>query len=118
MAYNPGNKHHSYEIPGGHYEEYDKDVVATFFRKFDEETNGEIIDWSTIGYQVRTDESGHQDYQLFVFANVKNTSRNIEDPGGGVTRSELVELDDFAKYINWGEIGQRIVYLIRDKFIV
>lgn len=116
LCYNPENSGGSYEVPGGHYEDDDHDIETTFFREFAEETNGEIISWQPIGYQICTNKSGHSDYQLRVFANVKNTSRHINDPGGGITRTELVPLADFTKYIDWGLAGARMLSLIKDKF--
>ena len=116
LCRNPGNPNGYYELPGGHYEDYDHNVETTIFREFDEETNGEIIDWWPIGYQICTYESGHSDYQLRVFANAKNTSRHINDPGGEITSTELVSLVDFSKYIKWGAIGERILSRVKGEF--
>lgn len=116
LACNPTNKNQLYEIPGGHVESGET-VEQAMHREFKEETNGEIVAWRALGYQInRNRRTGETVFQLRVFANVNGVQRHVNDPGGGVTGTILIDPAKLSRYLDWGTVGRRITAMIRDEF--
>lgn len=106
-----------WSLPGGHYETYDKNIERTIYREFNEETGGEIIDWRPLGYQKCIDPRGEVDYQLRVFATSSGVQKDVDDPGGGITQTKLVDFDDTLAELGWSDkVGKRIFDLARKEF--
>jgi ADP-ribose pyrophosphatase YjhB (NUDIX family) len=82
----------------------------TLRREIQEESNMELISCKPIGYQKVTDLTNNKEfYQLRYFATAKPIGDFVSDPAGLIDRFELIDIDDYKKYFDWGEIGERII---------
>jgi ADP-ribose pyrophosphatase YjhB (NUDIX family) len=83
----------------------------TLIREIKEESNMKVLKFKPIGYQRVVDTSGREKpyYQLRYICIVEPYGPFVADPAGDVT--EVVETDpeNYKKYFNWGEIGDRII---------
>lgn len=83
----------------------------TLVREIKEESNMKVLKFKPIGYQKVTDTRGIEEpyYQLRYFCVVEPYGPFESDPAGKVT--EVIECDtnDYKRYFDWGEIGERII---------
>lgn len=95
---------------GGSVEEGEKTDDA-IIREIKEESNMKVLNFEPIGYQKVTCEDGADKpfYQLRYFCIVEPYGPFEGDPDGDVT--EVLEIDpqDYKKYFDWGEIGDKIM---------
>ena len=81
-----------------------------------EECNMRVIEWQPLGYQHLTEPDGKQIFQFRVYAKLEKIDEFVNDPGGGVIKNTLVDLNQVNSLINYGEIGERMVKLAKKYF--
>jgi 8-oxo-dGTP pyrophosphatase MutT (NUDIX family) len=110
LIVNNVNKPGTYTPVGGSVESGENPDDA-LVREIQEESNMKVLYLHPIGYQRVTDVSGIQKpyYQLRYFCIVEPYGPFISDPDGDVT--EVIEIlpQDYKKYFDWGEIGDKIM---------
>lgn len=85
-------------------------IEETLVREIQEESNMEVLSFLPVGYQKVTDtRDGKIFYQLRYVCTARPHGEFISDPAGSITEIKLVDPNDYKKYFNWGEIGERIV---------
>ncbi len=109
----------SYTPIGGSVEE-GENPDDTLIREIQEESNMKVLEYKLLGYQKVTDTSGLEKpyYQLRYFATVEPYGPFVSDPAGKVTEIIECDKDDYKKYFDWFEIGDRIIekaYLLKNK---
>ncbi len=110
VHYKTGDKDN---LPGGKTEKGEA-VDNTIRREINEEINCKVLSWYPIGYQKNIEPSGKVTYQLRVRAKLEKVGDFTEDIGGSVTGYSLIDLDDLNGRIQYGEIGDRLVDLIKE----
>ena len=104
-------------LPGGRTEPGET-AEETLIREIQEEINHEVISWSPIGYQVWCNPvNGDNTYQLRLYAKMRPIGEFISDPGGSVIGHSLVSLDELNLRINYGEVGDRMIDVVRNKML-
>lgn len=93
--------------PGGAVEE-GEDVRTAVRREVKEETNMNVLKHRFIGCQDITEEKGVVSQTRSVCI-VEPHGPFLEDPDGDITKIELIDPEDYKKYIGWGEIGDHIM---------
>lgn len=101
-------------LPGGKTEAGET-VEQTLNREIREELNCEVLSWYPVGYQENIEPDGKVIYQLRVRAVLRKVDDFKEDVGGSVTGYRLVNIDELNSWIEYGEVGDRIVELIKAK---
>ena len=88
----------------------------TLIREIQEESNMKVLEFKPIGYQKVIDTRGIQTpyYQLRYFAIVEPYGPFVSDPAEKVTEVIECDADDYKKYFDWGEIGDRIINRARE----
>lgn len=84
-------------------------------REIKEESNMEILDLKPIGYQKvinLKDES--YIYQLRYACMVEPIGPFESDPTGMVTEIKLIDPEEYKKYFDWGQIGERLISRARE----
>jgi 8-oxo-dGTP diphosphatase len=93
--------------PGGGIEpreSYEEAVI----REVKEETNMKVFSQKFIGYQdiYEPDRIVRQTRSVCI---VEPYGPFISDPDGDVTEIKLIDPNDYKKYFDWGEVGERIM---------
>ncbi len=98
----------SWGLPGGSLEapESFEDCAK---RELQEEANVEVLRYKPIGFQKAFLKGHSAEYQLRVFCEVKPFGDFIEDPDGDIIEIKYVDLKEYKKYFDWGEVGDRLV---------
>lgn len=79
-------------------------------REIQEESNMEMLSCLPVGYQKVIDTRDNSYiYQLRYVAIAKPYGPFVSDPAASITEIKIIAADDYKKYFDWGEIGQRIV---------
>lgn len=104
-----------FNLPGGRTEPGEK-IEQTIVREMIEECNMRVIEWQPLGYQHLTEPDGKQVYQFRVYAKLEKIGEFTHDPGGGVIKNTLVDLDQVNSLIGYGDIGERMVELAKQYF--
>lgn len=93
--------------PGGKVEK-NEDLESAVIREVKEETNMKVLCQRFIGYQ---DISEPQDLvsQTRSVCIVEPYGDFVSDPDGDITEIKLIDLKDYKKYFDWGEIGDHIM---------
>lgn len=101
-------------IIGGSIEDGETAEEA-LIREIKEESNMEILKFLPIGYQ-KVSEMGTDKwfYQLRYVCKVRPYGEFVVDQGDGasekgITEIKLIDPQDYKKYFDWGEIGDRII---------
>ncbi len=83
----------------------------TLHREVQEESNMEIISFLPIGVQkVTRQNDGRVWYELRYVCKVRPMGAFVKDgAGGGSTEIKLIDPGDYKKYVDWGEIGDRLI---------
>lgn len=82
----------------------------TLRREIQEESNMEILNFLSIGYQkVLNTKDNSYFYQLRYICKTKPYGQFVSDPAGSVTEIKLIDPKDYKKYFDWGKIGERII---------
>ncbi len=102
-------------LPGGKFEN-NETIEQTLHREIQEELNMKVLAWSPVGYQKLINKKFGTAYQLRVYAELEPLGKFIEDPGGGVIGHSLVPIDLLNQYIQYGDVGDRMVELVRESF--
>lgn len=95
-------------LVGGHVEK-NETFEQTLTREVEEETNMSVEECQPIGVQKVISPTGEVSYQLRFVAKVKPLGEFVSDPGGSVTEIKIIDPNDYRKYFDWGEIGERII---------
>ena len=104
-----------FNLPGGRTEPGET-IEQTIAREMIEECNMRVIEWQPLGYQHLTEPDGKQIFQFRVYAKLEKIDEFVNDPGGGVIKNTLVDLNQVDSLINYGEIGERMVKLAKKYF--
>lgn len=102
-----GNKS-NWGLPGGTLEEGES-IEEALKREMMEETNMRVEKWRPLGVQEVIHGDGSSIYQLRVVCKVSPVGPFVYDPDGTVTEIKLIDPNDYKKYFDWGEIGEKIV---------
>ena len=105
-------------LVGGHIEAGET-FEETLRREVQEETNMRVLRSAPVGAQEVTAPDGNSVFQLRYCAIVEPIGKFKKDPAGSVTKIKLINPDDYRKYFDWGEIGERIIQRaveLKDKF--
>ncbi|EKE12673.1 MAG: NUDIX protein [uncultured bacterium] len=102
-----GGKKKNWGLVGGTIEDGET-FENTLKREIIEESNMEVLEFLPIGYQ---EVSHGKDYkiQLRYACKVNPLGPFVKDPAGSVTEIKLINPEDYKKYFDWGEVGERIV---------
>jgi 8-oxo-dGTP pyrophosphatase MutT (NUDIX family) len=111
VTYDTGDKDN---LPGGKTESGES-VEQTLNREIDEEINCKVLSWYPLGYQENHEPDGKIIYQLRVRAILEKKGDFAGDIGGSVAGYRLVKLNDLNKSIQYGDIGDRMVSMIKAK---
>ncbi|CAN5306732.1 hypothetical protein BH10PAT1_BH10PAT1_4380 [soil metagenome] len=103
-----GNGHGKWNLIGGTVEKNEK-IKETLKREIQEESNMKLLKFLPIGSQHAINPDGSDIYQLRYVCKVKPFSEFKIDPAGSVTEIKLIDPKDFKKYVDWGEIGDRLL---------
>lgn len=95
-------------LVGGHIEN-NENFDQTLAREVQEETNMRVIKSIPIGVQEVTNPEGQTLFQLRYYAQVEPIAEFEKDPAGSVTEIKLINPQDYKKYFDWREIGDRII---------
>lgn len=103
-------------LPGGQFDEPGDTIERVLDREMREELNMRVISWHPIGYQYLSNDTFGNSYQLRVYAELEVIGDFVSDPGGGVVGHSLVSIDELNSVINYGDIGERIVNIVKKEF--
>ncbi len=78
-------------------------------REVREESNMRVLEHRPIGYQKVVKQDGSFVYQLRSKCIVEPIGEFISDPSGGVAKIQMIDPADWSEYIDWGEVGKRIL---------
>lgn len=98
----------SWGLVGGHIEN-NETFDATLKREVEEESNMRVLKSVPIGVQEVTRPDGETLYQLRYIALVEPIGEFVKDPAESISEIKLINPDDYKKYFDWGEIGDRII---------
>jgi 8-oxo-dGTP pyrophosphatase MutT (NUDIX family) len=102
-------------LPGGQIEK-DESIEEALKRELQEEANMRVLSWRPIGYQKLSNPVHGIVYQLRVYAELEPIGKFVSDPGGSVIGHSFVLIDDLNSYIKYGEVGDRIIGLVKKYF--
>jgi 8-oxo-dGTP pyrophosphatase MutT (NUDIX family) len=103
-------------LPGGKFDEPGDTIDRVLYREMEEELNMRVLLWRPIGYQFLSNEKFGNVYQLRVYAKLERIGEFVSDPGGRVIGHSLVPIEDLNSFINYGDVGERIVRLVKNEF--
>lgn len=97
---------------GGHTEAGET-PEQTLKREMIEESNMEVLKYQPIGYQIVTSPTGKRQYQLRYCCIVRPLGEFVRDPDlhstGGIEAIKLIDPAEYKQYVDWGEIGDRLI---------
>lgn len=103
-------------LPGGKFDEPGDTIYRVLHREMKEELNMRMLSWRPIGYQFLSNKKFGNAYQLRAYVKLQPIGEFVSDPGGGVIGHSLVPIEDLNSYIMYGEVGERIVQLVKNEF--
>lgn len=101
-------KHNHWSLVGGTIEPGEF-IDSALIREVQEESNMKVLWHKPIGYQQVTTADGKVFFQLRSYCEVEPIGDFVSDPAGIVTRITYIEPNDFKNFVDWGEIGNRII---------
>ncbi|HEY4518692.1 MAG TPA: NUDIX hydrolase [Candidatus Paceibacterota bacterium] len=102
-------KNKGYWTPPGGGREPRETYQEAVVREVKEETNMRVIHQELIGYQDVYELDGRVNRQVRSFCIVEPYGEFTHDPDGDITEIKLIDPQDYKKYFDWGEIGERIM---------
>jgi 8-oxo-dGTP pyrophosphatase MutT (NUDIX family) len=96
-------------LPGGHIEEYDKNIEDTLIREVREEADLEIRNIQRVGYLsgINLSTRNKEPNQLRCVALINEIKEQTIDPAEGyIPERKFIDIKDFDKYLGWGEDGE------------
>lgn len=78
-------------------------------REVREESNMRVLEHRPIGYQKVIKLDGSFIYQIRSKCIVEPIGEFVSDPAGGVTEIKLIDVSEWDEYIDWGDVGRRIL---------
>lgn len=103
-------------LPGGKFDELGDTIDRVLDREMKEELNMRVLSWRVIGYQFLSNPKFGDAYQLRVYAELEPIGKFVSDPGGGVVGHSLVPIEELNSYIQYGDVGERIVNLVHKEY--
>ena len=103
-------------LPGGKFDEPGDTIDTVLHREMKEELNMRMLSWHPIGYQFLSNKKFGNAYQLRVYAKLEPIGEFVSDPGGGVIGHSLVPIENLNSYIQYGDVGERIIWLVKNEF--
>lgn len=103
-------------LPGGKFDEPGDTIDRVLSREMREELNMSVLSWHPIGYQFLSSQKFGEAYQLRVYADLEPIGEFVSDPGGSVVDYSLVPIKELNSYIQYGEVGERIIGLVKNEF--
>ena len=103
-------------LPGGKTEPGET-LEQTMVREVKEETNMRVLSWEPLGYQacIRR-ETGQVRHQFRAYAKLEKIGEFVNDPGGNIQGYKLIELAKINAYINYGVVGDRLIFNAKPYF--
>ncbi|MEK7632810.1 MAG: NUDIX domain-containing protein [Patescibacteria group bacterium] len=84
-------------------------VDDALIREVKEESNMRVLGHRPIGYQKVIRSDGSFVFQLRSLCTVEPVADFESDPSGSVTKIKRIDLNDWDKYVDWGNVGKRIL---------
>lgn len=94
--------------PPGGSSEIGETYIQTTEREVMEETNMKVLHHELIGLAV-FDRPDKTIKQTRVMCIVEKVGEFVSDPDGEIMEIKLIDPQDYKKYFDWGEIGDRIM---------
>lgn len=109
MVIGHNGKQDTWNLIGGTIEQGETKEDA-LIREIQEESNMKVLKYTPLGYQ-KVVEEGKESYfyQLRYLCEVEPYGPFVNDPAGTVDRIEFINVKDYKKYFNWGDIGDAII---------
>lgn len=111
----------NWQLPGGHLKKGEtfEDCLR---REVDEEADVEISEISPFCFlkisEIKEGGSGPEIIQLKFVAKLKNLKEQTIDPAyNKIPERKFINIEEFTKYVPWGNIGNELVNKARDAFI-
>lgn len=99
----------SWGLIGGRIEKGET-FEQTLRREVQEESNMTIISFKPIGYQKVIDLKDQSFIYQLRYACIVEPIGNFEsDPDGTITEIKLINPKEYKEYLDWGQIGERII---------
>jgi len=102
-----GGKKRNWGLIGGTIEKGET-FADTLKREVAEESNMEVLSYAPIGYQEVIYKEVYK-IQLRYVCLVKPIAPFTKDPDGSVKAIKLIDPEEYKKYFDWGEVGERII---------
>jgi len=103
-------------LPGGQFDEPGDTIERVLRREMKEELNMRVLSWYPIGYQFLSNNKFGNKYQLRIYAELEPIGDFVSDPGGSVVGHSLVSIEELNSYIQYGDVGRRIIELVKHEF--
>lgn len=105
-----------HNLPGGKFDEPGDTIERVLEREMCEELNMRVLSWRPIGYQYLQNEKFGNAYQLRVYTKLEKIGEFENDPGGSVVGYLLIDIEQLNDYIQYGDVGERMIESIRHEF--
>lgn len=102
-------------LPGGRVD-IGETIEQTLKRELKEEMNCKVVDWELLGYQKLSGGLDGEVYQIRAYAKIQKISKFLGDPDGTIIGHKLFELSEINKIIKYGDVGDRMIELVTEKF--
>lgn len=103
-------------LPGGRFDEPGDTIERVLHREMEEELNMRVLSWRPIGYQFLSNQKFGNAYQLRVYAELEPIGEFVSDPGGSVVGHSLVPVEELNSYVQYGDVGERMINLVKKEF--
>ena len=103
-------------LPGGQFDKSGDTIERVLEREMKEELNMCVLSWRPIGYQFLSSQKFGESYQLRAYAELEPIGEFVSDPDGGVVGHSLVPIEELNSYIQYSNVGERIIELVRAEY--
>lgn len=99
----------NWDHPGGRVED-NEDYIEGCKREIIEESNMEVVEYKTLGYQeVKNISTGRNYWLAFVSCIVKPIGDFVSDPDNDIIEIKLIDPADHEKYLKYSDLGEYLV---------